>query len=184
MYVLFILFFTVIQINAQEDNFVAEWRLDETSGTVAKDEIGGSDGTVNNLSYEARVPGFVDNCIDFSTSDSGYIQVEDNSTIDLDSTTSFTICALVKIADISGDHIIVFKGHTNDDISGHWYALKFKDNQLRIAIDDAVTKTQLEFENANQSMNMDDWNFVAGVRDIAQDSLFLLSEWRKGSFNA
>jgi|GEM_PF-3599314 len=155
---------------------VDHWKFDELMGTTAIDENGSSDGTLHNIAGELRVPGLDGKCIDFgSAPDSAYIEVADNSILDFDSTTSFTISALVNIVDISADadEVVVFKGNTSNDINGHWYNLAFKNNQLRFAVDDSTTKTQLEFENANESMCLDGWNHIVGVRDKDEGNLYL-----------
>ena len=49
----------------------------------------------------------------------------------------------------------------------------FSSNRLRFAVDDDVTKTQCQYNNANLIMWKDDWNHIVGVRDRADDSLYI-----------
>jgi hypothetical protein len=153
---------------------VAHWDMDETDSIVA-DTVGFSHGTLLNLD-NAWVAGNVGNCIDFSNgSDTSYIEVPSTDKIELDSTTSFSISVLVTASDISGsDQNVIFKGATSNEIDGRWYAVMFKENELRFAIDDRVNKTQLAVTNANKKMYLNgDWNHIVGVRDIVKDSLYV-----------
>ena len=155
---------------------VTSWKFDETSGTTAIDEMGKSNGILNNIGDDLRVEGLVGNCIDFgSGTDDSYIEVANYSGIDFDATTSFSVSALVNIADISSntENIVVFKGNKSDVVSGHWYSLLFRNNQLRFILDDASNQTQLELENASDLMHMDGWNHIVGVRDLQNDMMYI-----------
>ncbi|MBN2214532.1 MAG: T9SS type A sorting domain-containing protein [Bacteroidales bacterium] len=162
---------------------VAYWKLDESSGTTAKDELGISDGVLNNMGDSLWVEGLVGNCLNFAGgSDSSYVEVTSTENIDIDSTTSFSISVLVTTADInvSTDQNVLFKGATSNAIDGHWYGIIFKNNELRFAIDDKVTKSQLAFYDANQKMYLDGgWNHIVGVRDMDKDTMFIYLNGRK-----
>ena len=133
---------------------IAMWKFDEDTGTTAIDELENSDGTLYNIGDELRVPGLVGNCIDFgSGTASSYVEVPDNDIIDIADTISFSISVLINIDDISGiDQNVLFKGHTDNAISGHWYGIICAQNELRFAVDDANQKTELALENAHQKM--------------------------------
>jgi hypothetical protein len=169
--------FNTYNIETTPDGVIAHWKLDEMRFETAKDELGISDGTLYNMGG-LWVPGKVGNCLDFSGgSDSSYVGVPNNDNIDIDSTISFSISALVTTTDInvSTDQNVLFKGYTSNDVDGHWYGIIFKNNELRLAIDDKVAKSQLALENAHEKMYLDGeaWNHIVGVRDMSKDTLFI-----------
>ena len=163
---------------SSDSKIVAQWKFDEGTGTAAADTKGTSNGTLNNMPESAWVDGIAGKALDFNTGDvSSYVEVADNAAIDFDATTSFTISVFVKVADVSGtDMNFIWKGATGKntpDEKGHWYGMLFKDNQLRVAIDDDANKSQLAFADANLTMNMDGWNHLVGVRDLTAGNLYL-----------
>lgn len=163
---------------SSDSKIVAQWKFDEGTGTNVSDTKGTSNGTMNNMTDAAWVDGISGKALDFSTGDAtAYVEVADNAIIDFNATTSFTISVFVKVADISGtDMNFIWKGATGKntaDEKGHWYGMLFKDNQLRVAVDDDATKTQLAFADANLTMTMDGWNHLVGVRDLIAGNLYL-----------
>lgn len=160
------------------DGILAWWKLEETSGNIAKDETGDFDGNLVNMADSLWVKGRVGNAVDFGKgTDSLYMNIADNEYIDFDSTNSFSVSVLVNVNDISGsDMFVVFKGATGKntpDEKGRWYGVSFKGNELRFVVDDDITKSQLAFPNANLTMNMGGWNHIVAVRDIQKDSMYL-----------
>ena len=176
-----VLFASTTLIKAQlssDSKIVAQWKFDEGTGTTAADTKGTSNGTLNNIPESAWIDGLVGKAINFDTGDAAsYVEVADNTILDFNSTTSFTISVLMKVADISGtDMNFIWKGATGKntpDEKGHWYGMLFKDNQLRIAVDDDVQKSQLGFSDANLTMDMENWNHIVGVRDLTAGNLYL-----------
>lgn len=168
---------STLDITVAIPGVVAHWKLDETAGTTVADEKYFSDGTVINGTDALWVAGKDGNAFDFGSGvDSTLIEVADSDIIEFDSLTSFSLSALVKIADIAlpADRNILFKGHTNNAVSGHWYGFNFKNNDLRFGIDDAVVKTQVDFIGANNYMHLGDgYDHIVCIRDVAQDSVFI-----------
>lgn len=154
---------------------VAHWAMDEVADSIVTDTVGGSHGILHHLK-NGWEEGKLGNCIHFSNgTDTTYIEVPSTEKIDLDSTTSFSISVLVTTSDISGsDQNVMFKGATSDEVDGHWYAIMFKENELRFAIDDKANKSQLACTDADKKMYLDgSWNHIVGVRDLAKDSLYI-----------
>lgn len=160
------------------DGVIAWWKFDETSGTIARDNVEESDGVYQNTGDTLWVDGVVNGAIDFEKGcDSAHIEVAHNDIVDFDSTENFTISALVNIetADHSSDINIVFKGATgvtDEGGEGKWYTMAFKQNELRLAVDDNITKSQLGVD-VSSILPSGYWVHVAGVRDLAKDSLYL-----------
>ncbi|MEL6718940.1 MAG: LamG-like jellyroll fold domain-containing protein, partial [Bacteroidota bacterium] len=57
--------------------------------------------------------------------------------------------------------------------NGHWYAMATKDGELRLALDDDATKTQLGVSIDETTFPPMEWNHIAGVIDTEQDSIYL-----------
>jgi hypothetical protein len=87
---------------------VSYWRLDETSGTVAKDQHGTNNGTYlgATLGAPSLLGGDIDPAI-LLNGTSGQVAIADASSLDL--TGSFTLSALVKPSSVTGKHQIISK---------------------------------------------------------------------------
>jgi len=160
-----------------KSSVAAYWKFDETSGTTVKDTLGASNGTLVGGTDSMWVAGQVGNAIDFTKgSESVYIKVPSNSNVDFDSTESFSISMLVKADPVANqnEQWLLQKGQLK-----YWYGMEFKQGQVRIAVDDDVTKTQLGVDITNLKLNNFDitswppnqWVHLVGVRDRKEDSL-------------
>ncbi len=76
----------------------------------------------------------------------------------------------------AGDCYILHKGSLASSKftvdTGNWIGIEHKGEELRFAIDDDVTKTQLGWSGASQAFN-GEWHHVVAVRDVAAKTLFL-----------
>lgn len=162
---------------------VAKWDMEDGEGTSVSDVVGAANGTImngNGVTWESCGVG---TSIGFSgsTKDNAVIWVNDTPSINFDSTQSFSISLLAKIDPHSqtGEMNLLLKGDNKADGThlangtGKWYTIATKDGELRFAIDDNVTKTQLGVAIDETSFPADQWNHIMAVRDIVQDSLFL-----------
>ncbi len=162
---------------------VAQWSFEEGEGTRVGDAIGGANGDIQNgngITWESCGVG---TSLNFggSTKDDAIIFVNDNPNLDFDSTRSFTISLLAKIDPYAntGEMNLLLKGDNRNDGThlpngtGKWYAVATKDSELRFALDDDVTKTQLGVAIDENNFPANQWNHIAAVRDRAQDSIFL-----------
>jgi cysteine-rich repeat protein len=75
------------QLEPYHGDLVAYWTMDESSGSIASDSTGVSDGTLQNMSAESWVAGHMGNALDFDGSDDyvsvGYIGTYERLTIAL-----------------------------------------------------------------------------------------------------
>ena len=162
-----------------KDTLIAHWKLDETSGTTVADEFGTSDGMLENGADSMWVAGWDGNAIDFSKgAPNAGITVPDNDIVEFDSTESFTISMLIKAdpVDNTAEQEIIMKGAFGVDASqgweGKWYGMQFKSGEVRLAVDDNVTKTQLGVDiSAIWPANR--WAHLVGVRDVGSHMLKL-----------
>ena len=162
---------------------VAYWRMDEASDTVFYDAVGMAHGVLRNGNGVARESCGVNNSVNFfgATKPDAVIVVDDNSSIDFDGDQSFSISILAKIDPFSNtaEMNLLLKGDNRSDGThlpdglGKWYAVATKDGELRFALDDNITKTQLGVDIDDTMFPIDQWNHIVAVRDRAQDSLFL-----------
>ncbi|MBO8131048.1 MAG: DUF5123 domain-containing protein [Candidatus Marinimicrobia bacterium] len=160
---------------------VAHWKFDEIKGSKsAKDEVGESNGALVNMTGQERIDGVVGRAIDFSMAegDSAHVLVQSNPNIDFGDNMSFTISLLVKADPLTNtdEMFMVFKGATKFDPSqgweGRWYAVAFKNGELRFAIDDDRKKTQLGVPLSGL-FQPDWWHHIVAVRNRNEDSLKL-----------
>ena len=109
---------------------VAHWKLDETTGAAAADELGNSDGTRMNMTDGLIVDGLDGKAVDFASGDdTSYITVPHNDIIDFDSTEAFSVSALMYIPEApEGGYNALIKGNTGVDPSigaeGKWYTIE------------------------------------------------------------
>jgi len=161
---------------------VANWNMDE-SGVAILDGIGSANGDIRNGNGISREACGVNESINFAgaTKPSAVIWVDDQASINFGMESSFTLSAWVKMDPYANEAEmnIMLKGDNKNDGThlengnGHWYTLATKSRELRFALDDDVTKTQLGVAIDSTSFPPDQWNHVVGVRDATQDSLFL-----------
>lgn len=166
-------------VNAQlasDSKIVAQWKFDEGTGTTAADTKGVSNGTVTTATW---VDGKVGKALNFAAGLEANVKVPDNVTIDFSTASSFTFSVLMQVTNINvtADMNFIWKGATGKttvDEKGRWYGMLFKSNQLRLAVDDDIVKTQLGYSNANLKMDLTGgWNHIVGVRDRTAGKLFL-----------
>jgi len=171
------------------DELVAQWKFDESSGTMAADVKGKSNGTLVKMTDAAWAPGFKGNALDFSTQkDSAMVTVADNPTIKMD-TTGMTVSCLIKV-DPALDQQLFTKGHSAFDTSktpkwyGIWWGSEIKGRQIRFTIDDNGGQKKAAFTdktgiagkvqvgyNLPASITADQWIHFVGVRDLKEDSV-------------
>ena len=163
----------------QKDEMIAYWKLNETSGTTVADQFGTSNGTLENGADSMWVPGWDGNSIDFAKgAPNAGITVPDNSVVEFDSTESFTISMLVKADPVgnTNEQELIMKGAFGVDASqgwaGKWYGLQFKSGEVRLAVDDNVTKTQLGVD-ISAVWPSNQWAHLVGVRDVTTGMLVL-----------
>lgn len=162
---------------------VVQYSFEEGEGTEVGDAIGGANGDImngNGITWESCGVGTSLNFAG-STKDDAIIYVNDNPNLDFDSTQSFSISLLAKIDPHSntGEMNLLLKGDNKNDGThlpngtGKWYAIATKDGELRFALDDDVTKTQLGVAIDESNFPAGQWNHILAVRDRVQDSIFL-----------
>lgn len=159
---------------------IVNWNFDSGTGTTVIDVVGGAHGEImngNGITWESCGVG---NSLNFagSTKPEAIIWVEDHPNLNFDSAQSWSISMLVKADPFTnpGEMTFILKGDNGMSIPGgmgRWYSVVTKDMQLRTAVDDNVTKTQLDVDITEEMFPVDQWNHVVAVRDRVEDSLKL-----------
>jgi len=159
---------------------VAHWSFDEGTGTVVKDMISGANGEIvsgNGITWESCG---VKNSLNFagSTKLEAIVTIPDNPSLNFSGDDSYSISMLLKVDPFSNVAEMNFflkgdNGMSLPEGTGRWYSVVTKDNQLRTAVDDNTTKTQLDVDIDATMFPPDQWNHVVAVRDRAEDSLKL-----------
>ncbi|MFK8162333.1 MAG: LamG-like jellyroll fold domain-containing protein [Lewinella sp.] len=155
----------------------------EGSGDAIIDAVGGANGAIINGNGITRESCGVGNSLNFAgaTKLDAMVYVDDSPSLDFDGSSSFSVSAWVKIDPHAntGEMNVLLKGDNRNDGThlpngnGHWYSIATKDGELRWAVDDDVTKTQLGVAIDNTSFPADQWNYVVGVLDTEADMLIL-----------
>ena len=129
-------------------NLVGHWKLDEGSGTTAKDASGnGNDGTLQGA--PVWVAGVLGRALQFSGSNS----VNCGPAANLAFTQTVSITLWVNPGDLTGDH--AFAGHSAANIG---YAFKSYGNHLRF-----TTPGVRDHDGANSILKVNTWQHVAVV---------------------
>jgi hypothetical protein len=153
----------------------AYWMFDETSGSVAHDVTGSAalEGTLQGTAPPAWTAGHFGNCLTFAAG-GGRVYVPSSSAIDFaDEDFSVSLWAIQPVS-FSGQYEVLIKGTIGSGAfpgSGKRYELYRKDAQFRFAIDDNVTKS--EIQAATTDFCTGDWVHIVAVRDTATNQIRL-----------
>ena len=140
---------------------IAHWKLDETSGTIAVDSVGGHDGTVSGASWAA---GQVDGGLDFDHINDK-ITVPHNDALSL--TETFAFSAWINATAYSGYQTILSKVGVSD--LNYWFGTL--DDEL--ILDFYVAGVWYRFVTDNTNLLVGNWYHVAASFDNATDSVRL-----------
>ncbi|WP_187263100.1 rhamnogalacturonan lyase family protein [Pontibacter beigongshangensis] len=153
-----------------------DWRFDATSGNVVTDDSEfANHGEVKNMTNHAWVAGRAGNAIDLANAETNsHVQVPHQQHLFFD-TNSFTVSLWMKAPTQPANAYLFHKGtfarNEGTGATGKWFGLEVKDNLIRFAVDDDVTKTEVGTDNATFFTN--EWVHVVTVRDVEAKKLRL-----------
>jgi pectate lyase len=155
---------------------IVTWKLDETEGVIASDA--GEyrlDGSLKNMASSSWTDGIIDGALRFDGTDD-YVLVPHSGIIDFGNE-SFSLSAWLKADPLTGASMyLINKGSFSRDdaagTTGRWYGIEIKNNELRFAIDDDITKSQATVTPA-EPLLAEKWAYIAGVRDTGEGNLRL-----------
>jgi len=147
----------------QLSNFVAYWKLDETSGSSITDSSGnGNTGTweddTDNVITTEAVTGEIDGALDFEESDSSAIQVPTGGAVD--NLLEMTVCAWIKPESVPGTSYpqIVYKADSGDN---GWQFYLDAGNGTGIGF----TTRQYGYKTADSAAQIGVWQHVCATWD-------------------
>ncbi|MBN1867104.1 glycoside hydrolase family 88 protein [Candidatus Sumerlaeota bacterium] len=152
------------------------WKFDESSGTTAADSSGNAnDGTLYNMTDGAWISGKHGGAIELDGSDD-YVRVAHDAAIDFGDE-DLTVCFWLKQSSASAETQYLVKGtqdSAGDPGSGKRYQIYYKDGEVRFAIDDDSSKSQINVAMAHFVTG--DWVHVAAVRDTTANEMRLYTD--------
>jgi pectate lyase len=155
---------------------IVYWRMDEVEGAITSDAGDyGLDGSLENMTSSSWTDGVIDGGLRFDGTDD-YVLVPHSGVIDFGDE-SFSLSAWLKADPLTGASMyLINKGSFSRDdaagTTGRWYGIEIKNNELRFAIDDDVTKSQATVTPA-EPLLAEKWAHIAGVRDAGEGNLRL-----------
>jgi hypothetical protein len=159
----------------------AHWPMDEGSGTVVADVVGGNDGTMVGLDPNVAwiADGAIDGAISFDNIDGNHIEVPHSDALDF-ADEDFTISMWVRYDAHPGDtdRWIIKGTHGGDGTGSRYEIFQTSGDQLRFAIDNGPDniKSSLRPEGTNAAIITGDWVHVVAVRDAEIDLMSLYAD--------
>lgn len=158
-----------------ERNKVAYYSFDETEGTSLNNEFGAA-ATAKDFTPE-WVKGVRNNAVDFNATNASFVQ-EHYDALELGNK-SFTIELWFKSAGGSVDWYLLHKGShattSYDGATGRWFGIQYqknsKNDRLTWAIDDNVTKTDINANSATANYFKNEWIHLVCIRDVEKKEL-------------
>jgi pectate lyase len=150
---------------------ITYWKFDETKGTTLTDAGAYHlDGTLMNMSSPGWTDGIKGGGLRFDGVDD-YVLVPHSGIIDFGKE-SFSVSAWLKADPLTGASMyLINKGSFSEDsaagTTGKWYGIEIKNNELRFAVDDNVTKTVATAFNVNTLLE-EKWTHIVGIRDTTE----------------
>ncbi|WP_186755980.1 LamG-like jellyroll fold domain-containing protein [Echinicola salinicaeni] len=153
---------------------VGAWLMDHEEGTLVADSSRFvNDGEVNELNDFSWAEGKVNNALDFTNAENpSHVFIPHADQLYFDEH-SFAISMWLKSsAPTSQSYLIhkgTFKADENTGGTGQWYGLEIKDGNLRFAVDDNDTKTELS--TSASPIFSGEWVHLVAIRDREDDVL-------------
>lgn len=154
---------------------VAYYSFNETEGTVLEN-VYGEDATAKDFT-PSWVKGIRNNAVQFNTANAAFVQ-EHYEALTLGSE-SFSIELWFKSAGGSVDWYLIHKGShattSYEGATGKWFGIQYqkntKNDRLTWAIDDNVTKTDINVTGATAKLFTNEWVHLVCVRDVEDKQL-------------
>ena len=164
------------QTNPYSDpSLVGYWKLNEIEDQTFVSDSSGLENNGIIFDFEPIwMDGKFNGALDFSNNDTeGRIQVPSSQTLDFD-INPFSISLWMKAGTPTNAYIIhkgAFAANAETGANGKWYGIEVKDGNFRFAVDDNLTKTQLE--TTNPQFFTGEWTHVVAIRNTDADKLQL-----------
>ncbi|GAB3650605.1 hypothetical protein GCM10028791_18080 [Echinicola sediminis] len=154
---------------------VGAWLMDHTEGTLVADSSRFvNEGEVNELNdYSWTAEGKVNQALDFSNAENpSHVFIPHADQLYFDEH-SFAISMWLKSSTRTSQSYLIhkgtFKADQNTGGTGQWYGIEIKDGNLRFAVDDNSTKTELS--TSASPLFSGEWVHLVAIRDREDDVL-------------
>jgi len=153
---------------------VGAWLMDHEEGILVADSSRFiNDGEVNELNDFSWAEGKVNNALDFTNAENpSHVFIPHADQLYFDEH-SFAISMWLKSSAPTPQSYLIhkgtFKADENTGGTGQWYGLEIKDGNLRFAVDDNKTKTELS--TSASPIFSGDWVHLVAIRDREDDVL-------------
>ncbi len=141
---------------------IAHWKLDETTGTIVVDSVGGHDGTLTGSTWTT---GKIDGGL-IIDDPSEKIQVPHDISLSL--TNAFTLTAWIKTNAISAGYECVI-GKTNGIADNYWFGIISDE----LVLEFLISGTWYTFSTPDANLLANTWYHIAASFDDANDSVRL-----------
>lgn len=174
----FVFMSLIVSMVSAQSTLVAQFKMDEGSGTTVTDEVNGITGNVlNGITW---VSGQSGTALDVgSGSDSAIVIIEEtDKTKALNFTSeSFSIVCWANYVNDPAltDQYFFLKGDNGADGpngNGNRYGLYSKQGELRFVVDDDAVKTESKLAISGLWKD-NEWNHIVGVRDVEAKKMYL-----------
>jgi len=108
-----------VQSSTLNSNLVSYWKLDEASGTRVDSEPTGTPQDLTDNNTVTQVAGIVGNAAFFTSANTEWLSVADSTDLSVGDE-DFTICAWVKLINLTGDKIIASHWSTTPSNQRSW----------------------------------------------------------------
>lgn len=160
--------------NPENNEMAGYWPLDALSGNRVVDKsIHGTHGEVKNSTTHKWINGKANNALDLNqASTATRIEIPHSEPLNFANNTfsaSFWMKSAAPIEQAYLFHKGTFVENTGTGATGKWYGLEIKNNMVRFAVDDDITKSEVGYDITEFLNN--EWVQVVVVRDRADKSL-------------
>lgn len=156
------------RLNTLETSLQAYWKLDETSGTRS-DSYGTNHLTENGTGGVGYAAGKVSNAADFESSDSDYLEINDNaalSTGDID----FTIAAWAKLESTTGANEVVMSKTDSASVSEYELDYSNADGKFAFILYNSSGPAVCTVTDTQQAVSPGTWYFITAWHDATGDT--------------
>ncbi|NLH17295.1 MAG: LamG domain-containing protein [Phycisphaerae bacterium] len=148
-------------------DIVAQWKLDEGSGTTANDSIGNHLGTLYGNPLPTWAAGYTgispDTCVSLNPDVTNqYVGVDHSADLDFGISSDFSISAWIKTSYSLGNQRIVFK--KNDLFEGYTLTVVATTGKARLNIK-GVGQSSAVYVDSITTVTDGQWHHIVGVRD-------------------
>ncbi len=146
------------------DNLVAQWKLDETTGTTATDSVGSNDGTYNGFDATSTVAGIDGTAQNFDGTDD-YIEIPDSA--DFTFTGDFALSAWIKHSGAAEANVDDGWRIISQQESGNHFVFRINDSSggTNGTVHFSIYNGSHNYVNSTTNVKDGQWHHLVAVRE-------------------